>query len=459
MSAVNKSCGCGCGSSACGCCSGVEPLTPMPTANRAGLSSISYRVGTHSTFLDSMKARLSLHQMPDGQRPLAALSTRESSDPSVALLDAWATVADVLTFYQERIANEGYIRTALEMRSVYELARLVGYRPRPGVASSVYLAYTIDPNTKEEVIIPKGARAQSVPGPGELPQSFETSEPLNARASWNELKVRLNQPQQLQTILSKNRVYFGGVTTGLVPNDLLLAKERGSQPQLLRVLEVLPDAKNDRTLIKVEPWQTAGQLQFAARARLEELLDTAPEGATATAIREDVRKLLANAAAGWRRLASPSGRRQSRRRHRAARWRTAWPHAEARAVGRRGGKDVIGDGSGRSATSSTAGRDSAGDQCVGVASGAAGVEAVGECAPAAARADHEFRRKRRRESAARRCGRAGIARDPGAGDCGAGRCPLRQGARGVCVSGARGGVWAQYPEAHEARARLRRQRR
>ena len=47
----------------------------------------------------------------------------------IALLDAWATVGDVLTFYQERIANEGYLRTATERRSVLELARLVGYAP------------------------------------------------------------------------------------------------------------------------------------------------------------------------------------------------------------------------------------------------------------------------------------------------------------------------------------------
>ena len=60
----------------------------------------------------------------------------------MALFDAWATIGDVLTFYQERIANEGYLRTATERRSVLELARLVGYQPRPGVAASVHLAYT-----------------------------------------------------------------------------------------------------------------------------------------------------------------------------------------------------------------------------------------------------------------------------------------------------------------------------
>ncbi|MBZ0170208.1 hypothetical protein MELA_00272 [Candidatus Methylomirabilis lanthanidiphila] len=44
---------------ACGCCEGVKALTPLPTANRAGLPALSYRIGTHATFLETMKARLS----------------------------------------------------------------------------------------------------------------------------------------------------------------------------------------------------------------------------------------------------------------------------------------------------------------------------------------------------------------------------------------------------------------
>ena len=42
-----------------------------------------------------------------GDRPaLAGLKTRDPSDFSLALIDAWAVAADVLTFYTERIANE-----------------------------------------------------------------------------------------------------------------------------------------------------------------------------------------------------------------------------------------------------------------------------------------------------------------------------------------------------------------
>src|SRR6478752_211725 len=158
----------------CGCCEGVQPLTPVPHENRPGLPALAYRIGTHGSFRETMQAALSR------QPALAELQTRAEDDPTLALIDAWATVADVLTFYQERIANEGYLRTATERRSVLELARLVGYRLRPGVAASTFLAYTLDPGS--EVTIDAGARAQSIPGPGELPQSFETADPLAARA-------------------------------------------------------------------------------------------------------------------------------------------------------------------------------------------------------------------------------------------------------------------------------------
>ena len=97
----------------CGCCEGLKPVTPVATANRPGLDALAYRVGTHATFLETMKSRLSAADYS----ALGGLTTRAADDPGVALLDAWATVAEVLTFYQERIANEGYLRTATERRS------------------------------------------------------------------------------------------------------------------------------------------------------------------------------------------------------------------------------------------------------------------------------------------------------------------------------------------------------
>ncbi len=257
----------------CGCCEGTEQLTPASTANRPGLSAITYRVGTHGSFLETMLARLSNHTLgsspldsyvPSGgsqsdalpANPLNSLTTRDTSDGAIAFLDAWATVADVLTFYQERIANEGYLRTAIERRSVLELARLVGYRPRPGVAASVHLAYTLDEGS--EVTIPAGSRSQSVPGPGELPQSFETSKDLYARSVWNLLRPRLTRPQDPRRQLERgDALYFKGTATNLKPNDPLLVVlgDGPGRQALLRVLKVEPDQPNDRTKVTVELWE------------------------------------------------------------------------------------------------------------------------------------------------------------------------------------------------------------
>ena len=273
---------CGCGGRGCGCCQGIRLLTPASTYNRPGLASLRYRIGTHGSFLASMKARLSTHVLEerdaartgdgDGTRPLAALRMRDGGDPAIALLDGWSMVADVLTFYQERIANEGYLRTATERRSLFELARLVGYQPRPGVASSVYLTYKIDPNVAEEIIVPRGARAQTVPAQDESPESFETSVDLAARSAWNRLGLRQSEPQQWEDIERDGLLYLSGTQTRLKPGDALLIDrgEANRAPAPYRVISIDADLKADRTAVLIEEWAAAGRTA-GIQARLKRL--------------------------------------------------------------------------------------------------------------------------------------------------------------------------------------------
>jgi hypothetical protein len=257
---------CGCSTETCGCCEGVEKLTPAKTTNRPGLPALRYRVGTHGTFFETMKARLSNVPVEapgaDGQtldtfRPLTGLTTRDPSDPAIALLDGWATVADVLTFYQERIANEGYLRTAIERRSILELARLVGYSLRPGVASTVYLAYGIEDKQLDPVEIPVGSRAQSIPGPDELSQSFEAIEKFVARSAWNNLQVRLTRPADitLGNILSLETLYIGGITANLKAGDMLLFVfgPQRNQKAVRTVAKVELQTGADRTMLRLAP--------------------------------------------------------------------------------------------------------------------------------------------------------------------------------------------------------------
>lgn len=201
---------------ACGCCEGIVVLTPQSLENLPGLTQLAYRVGTHGSFKAAMLARL-----PD-QPGLSRLTTRADDDPSIALLDAAATLLDVLTFYQERIANEGYLRTAVERRSVLELARAIGYELNPGVAASTSLAFHLQsaPGLPDRVTIPAGTRVLSIPGQDELPQPFETTEAVEARPAWNDLRPALTRFARPQ--FGDRTLYLQGVSNNLKPGDGIL---------------------------------------------------------------------------------------------------------------------------------------------------------------------------------------------------------------------------------------------
>ncbi len=164
----------------CGCCE-LPPTTPLVADNRPGLSAVAFRTGTYGTFRLAMLRRIA--RSPG----LGALRTRQDDDYAVTLLDLWATVADILTFYQERIANEGFLRTARLRDSILRLASLLDYRPRPGVAATTRLAFTLDAGAS--LRIPVGLRVQSVPADKEKPRIYETLEPVRVDARLNRLRL------------------------------------------------------------------------------------------------------------------------------------------------------------------------------------------------------------------------------------------------------------------------------
>lgn len=207
----------------CGCCSGTSVQTPQPRSNLPGLSSVSYRVGTWASFKESMLARLSSSDYP----ALAALKTRDDDDFTIALLDGTAMVLDILTFYQERLANESYLRTAGQLRSLTELSRLIGYQPSPGVSASTYVAFSLrtapgqapDPSATA-ITIPRGTQIQSVPAQGQTAQTFETSADIQAKADWSALAVQTGQPWVPPG--STSSIYLSGTSTQLQLGDALL---------------------------------------------------------------------------------------------------------------------------------------------------------------------------------------------------------------------------------------------
>ncbi|GGT55839.1 hypothetical protein GCM10010207_64870 [Streptomyces atratus] len=255
------------------------PQGPAPVWNRPGLPALSYRVGSHRQFLDAMLARL---PAAGDKSPPARLTTREPDDPSIALLDAWAVIADVLTFYQERTANEGFLRTATEHESLVRLGRLVGHRPRPALAAATHLAYTLDAGTS--CLVPAGSQVRSEPGPGAVPLVFETAKDLAARAEWNRLPVRTTRPTALTADAATRipAVDVDGVQHTLRPGDRLLFTYPDARLNLTRVVEgVERDPARGRTTVRLRVPAPPRQLVNAVdalREDMEEAAHRAPSG-------------------------------------------------------------------------------------------------------------------------------------------------------------------------------------
>jgi hypothetical protein len=206
----------------CGCCAGVDAETPVNYRNLPAQSTIAYRIGRHSQFKESMLAALSKHDHP----ALIPLGTRDDDDFTIAWLDGVATVLDVLSFYQERYVNEHYLTTSSERRSVLEMAQLIGYELAPGVAAATHLAFTLQvtPGVPVEhldpITIPAGTRTQSVPGQDETPQTFETTEAIEARAAWNAVPVQTTIPYT--PLFGDVDLYLQGSNINIAVGDAIL---------------------------------------------------------------------------------------------------------------------------------------------------------------------------------------------------------------------------------------------
>jgi hypothetical protein len=223
----------------CTCCAGGRHLAPGMPWNAPGRDALDRRIARYPDALDRMIAGLS-----DARRPaLGHLTTRDPSDPSIALLDVWACLEDVITFYDERIANEGYLRTATDRDALAGIAALVGYRPRPGVAASTWFAFEMEADHAAR--LEAGIRVRSVPKPGKQAQTFESIEDLEARADLNELLPQSRRPQIIlfDDALTVDVIWLEGAIK-VSPGDPLLlywGEEAGRQ-----ILRTVRDASEEQ---------------------------------------------------------------------------------------------------------------------------------------------------------------------------------------------------------------------
>ncbi|MBA4718671.1 MAG: hypothetical protein HRO68_06120 [Nitrosopumilus sp.] len=163
-----------------------------------GLSSIKYRIGMYSDFRKTIFKNLNTNHT------LSSWTYRESDDPGIALLDGACVLADILAFYQQVYANEVYLKTAKNDSSIFDLIRILDYRPAPGLGGNGVFAFQVDSDVP--VLINKGFQMKS-----ELENSvqaeFETTEDIVAFPWLN--NFHLYRPLASPTDNSKiNEFYF-----------------------------------------------------------------------------------------------------------------------------------------------------------------------------------------------------------------------------------------------------------
>jgi uncharacterized phage protein gp47/JayE len=161
----------------------------------APLSQIDY---TNKDYASLRRAMLDLarYRLPEW-------SDRSEADLGMLFVDLFAYMGDIILYYQDRIANESFLHTATERRSVMHLLRLIGYNLKPPIAAHADLRLSFKVQNIQEnapvpddaaiVVIPHGAQF-GTKGGGIPAQPFEYLGPT--------LQINLNSSEVVR--LSKD---------------------------------------------------------------------------------------------------------------------------------------------------------------------------------------------------------------------------------------------------------------
>jgi hypothetical protein len=297
-------------------------LVPIPIFNAPGLSAISYRIGTFTSFREAMLNSIALpdlmttavtvltHDVQAGDTRISVLDTGPfpiapnfqikigseymqvidgagtpiwtvvrgspatlhsqgdtislsppnpfaswhlgtNNDYQTMFVELWAYLADILTFYQERIANEAYLDTATLRDSLLRLVGLIDYHPSPGAGASGLVAFTASKGSS--LTVPAGFRVGSKPLPGQPAVVFETSSALAISGDNSSIPLSLLSPD---VEYLPNTIVLQGINNRLAVDDyLLVVEDQGTATEaahLLQLETVTTDKSSNTTKIT---WQ------------------------------------------------------------------------------------------------------------------------------------------------------------------------------------------------------------
>ena len=194
--------------------------------------------------------------------PFAGWHEGIDGDYQTIFIELWAYLADILTFYQERFANEAFITTATQRDSLLHLVRLIDYRPSPGSGASALVTFTVSENAS--LSIPAGFRVGSRAQSGRPAAVFETASAITASGDNSAIRLSSVSPD---VDFVQNTIILQGVNNRVVVGDYLLAVENegndNEAANLRQVTAVIADKTAGTTTIF---WQDpSGVDSFASK--------------------------------------------------------------------------------------------------------------------------------------------------------------------------------------------------
>lgn len=104
------------------------------------------------------------------------------TDFGVVLLELFSSIADRVSYRTDVIANEAHMQTAVERRSVENLAKLINYTPNPRTSATVDITFGIDPEPFDRVI-PVGTKVSTRATAEEEAVIYEVYEEIDVLAN------------------------------------------------------------------------------------------------------------------------------------------------------------------------------------------------------------------------------------------------------------------------------------
>ena len=197
---------------------------PLPEADLAVV--IDYLAKDYSSFrqglLDFIPTRL------------PAWTERSEADIGMMLLELFASTADSLSYMQDRVANEAFLSSATQRRSVAGHLALIGYTMDEGAAAYTWLQLQVNVDTQ----LQPGLRVSNSPRRADEPLIiFETLAEATLRTAHNQMQVYAWNNQACCLPREALSAALVGSFPKLRQGDYLLFDDGADQRNIVRLVE------------------------------------------------------------------------------------------------------------------------------------------------------------------------------------------------------------------------------